>query len=290
MSLEEARATNTHGTGQLLELAGKCSRLQKFAYVSTVYVAGRSTGRFPEVPRCPDKGFVNTYQQSKFEAEELVVRAMTEIPAVIFRLSTIIGEAATGRVRQLNYVHQLLKLLPHGHNLPMMPCDPRAPADLITIEWAVAALAYLFEVGFVPGQVYQVCACPEASLTIGRLIDLTLDIYASHPAVQKWQPIRLPRRVELTTWEEYVKHTLPHADIILKELLRVLSYFAAHLALFQAFENRLTLAGLNGSGLALPPVRDCYERMVRYCLDTNWGRRMRVTTPRPQNDAAPILA
>jgi hypothetical protein len=40
-------------------------------------------------------------------------------------------------------------------------------------------------------------------------------------------------------------------------MLRVLSYFAPHLALFQAFENRLTLARLSGSGLTLPPVRAC---------------------------------
>jgi long-chain acyl-CoA synthetase len=273
-SLQESRATNVQGTGKLLLLARRCPRLKKFAYVSTVFVAGRSTGRFPETPRRPDNGFVNAYQQSKWEAEQLVIRAMDDIPAAIFRLSTIIGDAATGRVRQFNYIHQLLKLLPHGHNLPIMPCQPEAPVDLIGTEWAVGALAYLFEFGFVPRQIYQVCAGPDASLTTGQLIDLTVDIYANHPAARKWQPIMLPRRVDLATWEGYVRRTLPRADIILKELLRTLSLFAAHLALFQVFENRLTLGDLKESGLALPRVRDCYERMVRYCLDTNWGRQM----------------
>jgi nucleoside-diphosphate-sugar epimerase len=275
--LEEARAANSGGTGQLLALARQCPRLKKFAYVSTVYVAGRSTGRFPEAPCFSNQGFVNTYQQSKFEAEQQVLGAMAEIPAAIFRLSTIIGDAATGRVQQFNYIHQLLKLLPHGDNLSIMPCDPKAPIDLITIDWVGAALAYLFEFGFVPGRVYQVCAGPEASLKLAQLIDLTLDIYASHPAYRKWQPIVLPKGVDLATWEEYVKQALPNADIIRKELFRVLSYFAGHLALFQAFENRRTLAGLKGSGLSLPPIRGCYERMVRYCLDTNWGRNKRAT-------------
>ena len=279
LSLQEARSVNTYGTEHLLSFARKCPRLEKFAYVSTVYVAGRSTGRFPEAPRCADNGFVNAYQQSKFEAEESVVRAMAEIPAVIFRLSTIIAQSATGRVQQFNYVHQLLKLLPHAHHLTMMPCEPRAPVDLITSDWAVAALAYLFEFGFAAGRVYHVCAGPEVSLTMERLIDLTLDIYADHPAFRWWQPITLPRQVDLATWEEYVRQVLPRADVVLRELLRVLGYFAAHLALFQAFENRLTLEGLKGSGLMLPPIRDCYERMVRYCLETNWGRNMTKATP-----------
>jgi hypothetical protein len=58
----------------------------------------------------------------------------------------------------------------------------------------------------------------------------------------------------------------------------VLSSFVLHLALYQAFENQLTLAGLNPRGLTLPPGRDCYERMVCYCLDTNWGKQMRAAT------------
>jgi nucleoside-diphosphate-sugar epimerase len=271
LPLEESRAVNTQGTNQLLELARRCRRLRKFGYVSTVYVAGRSAGRFSETPRCADQGFINTYQQSKWEAEQLIVRAV-ELPAAIFRLSTIMSDGATGHVQQFNYLHQLLKLLPHAHRLPMMPCLPQAPADLITADWAVPALAHLFEFGFVPGRIYQVCAGPEASLKIGQLIDLTLDIYAKHPAARKWQPIVLPEQVDLATWENYLRQALPKADMVLKELLRVLSHFAGHLALIQEFENRLTLAGLYGSGLVLPPARDCYQRMVRYCLDTNWGR------------------
>jgi nucleoside-diphosphate-sugar epimerase len=284
-ALEEARTANTHGTAQLLEMARRCRRLEKFGYVSTVYVVGRCTGRFPETPICPDRGFVNNYQQSKFEAERLVIRAMAEIPAAIFRLSTIIGDAATGRVRQFNFIHLLLRLLPHANLLPMIPGEPLAQVDLITGEWAVAVLAHLFEFGFAPGQFYHVCAGPDASLTTRQLIDLTLETYASHHAGRKWQPITLPGQVDLATWARYVAHARGHADIIFRELLRVVGYFAAHLALFQTFENRRTLAGLTGTDLRLPPIRDSYERVIRYCLDTNWGRRTIATMPIPRFQA-----
>jgi nucleoside-diphosphate-sugar epimerase len=272
-TLAEARATNTDGTAKLVDLAKTCRSLEKFGYVSTVYVVGRSTGRFPEAPCWPDKGFVNAYQQSKCEAEQMVVQAMNEIPAAIFRLSSIIGDAATGHVRQFNYIHQLLKLLPYGSILPMIPCEPSAPADIITTDWAEAALAYLFEFGFVPGQAYHVCAGPERSIKIGRLVELSLDIFASHPGGQRSQPITLPRQVDLATWEEYVKQTRPNANSVLGELLRVLNYFAAHLALHQVFENDRTSGSLREGGVMLPPMADCYARMVRYCLDTNWGRQ-----------------
>ena len=78
--------TNTVGTHNLLTFARSCRRLEKLAHISTVYVVGRSTGYFDEAPLRHDNGFCNTYQWSKYEAEELVVQAMRDLPAAIFRL------------------------------------------------------------------------------------------------------------------------------------------------------------------------------------------------------------
>ena len=48
ISLGQSRAVNTEGTRNLLNLARECRQLQKFVYISTVYVAGRSAGVFCE--------------------------------------------------------------------------------------------------------------------------------------------------------------------------------------------------------------------------------------------------
>jgi nucleoside-diphosphate-sugar epimerase len=272
LPVEQARAANVTPTLHLLELARRCRRLQKFAHISTVYVAGRRSGVIAEERLSAHNGFLNTYQQSKYEAEELVFRFMGEVPAVIFRLSSIIGDSTTGRVRQFNHVHQLLRLLPRNV-LPLAPGDPQAPVDLISSDWAVAALAYLFENRFVPGRVYQLCAGPDASLTVSQMIDLTVDLMESHPACRRNGRIRLPKLVTLAEYQRFVEQTRRSGDVLLNELLRVLGYFLPHLGLFQAFENRNTAAALQGSGLALSPIRSYYDKVVRYCLDTDWGRR-----------------
>jgi len=93
LSLECARAVNTEGTRNLLKLASECGNLRKFAHLSTVYVAGREIGHFREGPIRHQSGFCNTYQQSKYDAEQLVLRAMNELPVAIFRLSSIIGDS-----------------------------------------------------------------------------------------------------------------------------------------------------------------------------------------------------
>lgn len=272
LSLECARAVNTEGTRNVLRLASECRRLQKFAHVSTVYVAGRSIGHFREEPLCHQSGFSNTYQQSKYEAEELVSRAMTELPAAIYRLSSIIGDSRTGVVQQFNYVHQVMRLFPQNV-LPIAPGHPDAPVDLIATDWAVAALAYLFESAFIPGGIYHICAGPERSLTVREMIGLTVSMFESHPIGRKWLPIRVPELVSLPRYEDFVEERSRDGDKLLNELLRILGYFLPHLAMFQAFDNRNVVSALAGSGLEFPPIRTYYRKVVSYCLEMNWGRR-----------------
>src|ERR1051326_5955366 len=105
LPIDQARATNTAGTRRLLALARQCKRLEKFAHISTVFVAGKHRGEVCEEQLAEPAGFLNSYQQSKHEAEQLVFQAMRDVPAAIFRLSSIISDS-TGAVRQFNYFHR----------------------------------------------------------------------------------------------------------------------------------------------------------------------------------------
>jgi nucleoside-diphosphate-sugar epimerase len=271
LSLESARAVNTKATENLLNLASKCHNLQKFAHISTVYVVGRSTGCFPEGSICHQSGFFNTYQQSKYEAEELVSQVMNDLPAAVFRLSSIIGNSCSGVVRQFNYVHRLIRLFPQNV-LPMAPGLPDAPIDFVASDWAIPALAYLFDSAFVPGRFYNICAERAHSLSLQEMINLTLSIFESHPIGRKWLPIRVPRLVSLSVYEEFVEQRRRDGDKLLNDLLRILGYFLPHLALVQVFDNRNVTDALMRSDLEFPPAREYYGKVVQYCLDTDWGR------------------
>src|SRR5690242_13708748 len=71
ISLEESRRTNVGGTETLLHFADGCSRIEKFAHMSTAYVSGGRNGHILEEAAKPGP-FFNPYQQSKFEAEQVV--------------------------------------------------------------------------------------------------------------------------------------------------------------------------------------------------------------------------
>jgi nucleoside-diphosphate-sugar epimerase len=279
LPLETARAVNTDGTRKVLELARRCRKLAKLAYVSTVYVAGRTSGVIAEVPaRRPVDGFCNSHQQSKHEAEALVLAAMADVPAAIYRLSLVAGDSRTGRVLQWNHVHQLMKLFPQNI-LPVIPADPAAPVDLIATDWALPALAHLFDERFVAGDIAQICAGRDASLTVRDLIDLTKCAYERHPLGRQWQPIRTPDFATLSEFEAYAERHRQTKDRLFSELLRILSYFLPHLGIYQAFDNRVALERLANSGLQLPLIRDYYERIIAYGLDTAWGKHPRAHPP-----------
>ena len=116
--LEESRLANTIGTAQMLEFAAECPELKRFAYVSTAFVAGRATGEMLERDNGAGAGWVNAYEQSKYEAECLVRSSATSW--VIFRPSTLVCRGADGVVTQVNGVHRALRIY-HRGLAAMMP-------------------------------------------------------------------------------------------------------------------------------------------------------------------------
>lgn len=259
-----ARATNLDGTRRLLALARRCKRLEKFAHISTVYVAGKHSGVVPEARLEGTAGFLNSYQRSKYEAEQSVFDAMRDIPASIYRLSSIISDS-NGAVRQSNYFHGVLKMVPRNP-FPILPGKCDAPLDLIAIDWAAAALAQLFDFQFSPGRVHHVCAGPEASMTVGETIRTAYEVMNARRRSQALNPAVPPRLVDMDEFESYARRQARKGPSCVKQLLQIVRQFLPLLAIPQPFENRETLALLEKAGLSLPPVREYYPRVVEFCL------------------------
>ena len=196
---------------------------------------------------------------------------MAEIPCAIYRLSSILGDSRSGRVGQFNHVHQLMRLFPQNV-LPIMPAEPAAPVDLIATDWVIPALAHLFDASFTAGSVVQLCAGRDASLTVREVVDLTRRVFERHPLGRRWHPIRVPDFVPLAEFERYVERHRHTKDRLFGELLRILGYF------LPASRDR---AGVReprgdqrpgGQRRTVPLIREYYERIIAYGLDTGWAQ------------------
>src|SRR3989344_8938952 len=90
LPLDEAKRNNVDTTKVLLDFAKKCSNLKRFGFVGTAFVAGKRTGIILEDEFKHSKGFLNTYEESKYEAESLVRTKLNKLPIIILRPSLII--------------------------------------------------------------------------------------------------------------------------------------------------------------------------------------------------------
>lgn len=84
---------NVVGTQNVLAVAKGLPYLERFAYVSTAYVAGTNLGPIAEDEMPERIGFRNSYEDTKWQAEQTV--RLSKLPFVIFRPSIIMGDSKT---------------------------------------------------------------------------------------------------------------------------------------------------------------------------------------------------
>ena len=107
----ESARTNVESLKEILNLA-EYSEGSFFHYVSTAYVAGRTSAICHEAPADTD-GFANVYEETKALAERQVAAgcAAKDIPYTILRPSIVNGDSQTGRTNRFNALYYHVKSL-----------------------------------------------------------------------------------------------------------------------------------------------------------------------------------
>lgn len=263
--LDQARLVNRDGTARLLELAADCPRVQRFAFVSTAFVAGRRTGVVPESAEGASTeaiGWVNAYERSKSEAESLVRAARRDW--VILRSSTVACDDASGAVTQRNAVHQALRLF-HDGLAAMIPGVPESALDVVPTSYVADAIARLALRGDIDGATVHLCAGAGA-MPLGELLD---DCHARWSSDASWRRRRIapPARADLETWGLFAQAVEETGHPRLRRVTRALTHFLPQLALPKRFDTAHAESLL---GTAAPPVRDYWGRMIDHLLQTGW--------------------
>jgi long-chain acyl-CoA synthetase len=265
--LEPARATNVEGTRHLLDVSEAWSRMERFAFASTAFVAGCRTGLILESDDRCEAGWANAYEQSKWEAEQLVRASGRD--AVIFRSSTIVCDSMDGEVSQYNAVHRALRLY-HNGLAPMMPGSESSPVDLVPADFVCDAIARLALCGEMAGQTLHLCAGAGA-IPLGELLDVTYEIWA-RSSEWKRRGILRPALADLATYRLFEESVEETADARLRQVMRSLSYFVPQLALPKRFDTTHADAAL---GTPAPPVRSYWARVIEHLLTTRWAASLR---------------
>jgi thioester reductase-like protein len=245
LPLDEARSINLDGTRRMLELAHECSRLDVYGHVSTAYVAGSHDGRFAEADLDVGQRFHNSYERSKFEAEQLV-RASDGIPYTIMRPSIVVGDCRSGWTSAFNVLYWPLRAFARGL-FTTVPGVPAAPVDVVSIDYVADAIYELCTVGGT-SETYHLTAGVDAS-TIGEIAQLA-SRYFRRP-VPEFASLRAGGPDEFEHGRAYFP------------------YFSTG----ARFDDALTRARLDPAGIHVTPLADYLDRLLDFATRSRWGKR-----------------
>jgi thioester reductase-like protein len=265
LSLERSREINVEGTRRMLEFGELCREhggLAHFAYVSTAYVAGTHEGEFTEDDLDVGQDFHNSYERSKFEAEQLVRRHADRLPIQIFRPSIIVGEHSSGWTMSFNVLYSPLKAFARGA-LPAIPADPDAPVDVVPVDYVADAV---FQLANRPaqrgGETYHLVAGSGAT-TVGRLVDLFASYLGRRP------PLVIPPRLYARLVHPLLIRVRGARNRRALEEMRV---FFPYFSMRVNYGDRRTRNRLAPLGIEPPPLEGYYHQLIDFALRAKWGR------------------
>jgi nucleoside-diphosphate-sugar epimerase len=263
-SIDQSRFVNTLGAYHAAEIASGCERLERFVMVSSAFVAGRNTGAMLERDNGRDHGFVNAYEQSKYEAESCIRK--TRLPWTIVRPSTMVCGGMEGDVQQVNAVHRALRVY-HRGLAAMIPGDREHRLDMTTSGYVTAAIARLALDERATGQTVHLCS-GRAALTLGELVDTAYDVWSEQA---DWRRRGVERAIvtDAETYALFERAVNETGDARLRAILASLSHFLPQLTLPKIFDTTVADALL---GEPAPPPATYWKPMLRSLVARNWGQ------------------
>ncbi len=259
--LEAARAANVEGTRHLIDLAGDTDA--RFCLVSSAFVAGCRTGEIPELEgRSLGAGWVNAWEQSKWEAERIVRESRMDF--VILRPSAVICDDLTGHVTRHHAFHHALRLI-HSGLVPLLPGRAESPIDVVPADYvasAIASLAFRPDAG---GTTLHLCA-GAGSATLGEIMEWSWDVWSRDPMWRK-RSVIAPAFTDLSMWRLFELAVEEASDARLSQITRSMTDLAPRLALETRFDTARADAIL---GHTAPPVAAYWHNLVANLVGHHW--------------------
>jgi len=253
----ELRRVNVDGTRNVLELCRAARRLSRLSYFSTAFVSGTRVGVILEDELSVGQRFHNAYEETKYQAELLVRRAQSELPATVLRPSIVVGDSRTGEIDRFDGPYALAILLvasPLAVPLPL-PGDAVAPLNVVPVDFVVdAAVAISRHPAGAGRTVHLVDPAPLSARRVYELI--------AARAGKRLPPVSVPQRAFQALLQ------LPLLERLSRTHRPAIEY-VSHLAIYNC---RTLLDLLDGSGIRCPPIPSYLDRLIEF-VQASFARR-----------------
>jgi thioester reductase-like protein len=253
----DLRRIHVEGTRNVVELCQAAPGLRRLNHFSTAYVSGDRVGVILEDELSMGQRFHNGYEETKYQAELLVRRAQSTLPATIYRPSIVVGDSRTGEIDRFEGPYALAILLvasPLAVPLPL-PGDAVAPLNVVPVDFVIDAARSIAEHPRAVGRtVHLVDPSPLSARRVYEMI--------AARAGKKLPPVSVPARafqalLQLPMFERFSGVHRPAIE------------YVNHLAIYNC-RNLLEL--LDGTGIQCPPIASYLDRLIEY-VAASYARR-----------------
>ncbi|RKD73424.1 thioester reductase-like protein [Sinobaca qinghaiensis] len=250
VSYHYAYSVNVTGTRMMNDWVKQLSRLKRYTYFSTAYIAGKREGNIFESQLNEQQYFKNNYEQTKFQGEFLVEKMMQgTVPVTIIRPGIIMGDSITGETDKFDGFYYLIKAMrnPTQAAFRGYTGSGEAEGNFVPIDYVVRASLYLAHEAKGENHTYHLTdPNPYKMKEIQRM--LALEIHGKEP--KRKVPISILRML-LSTGAIRRKLGIP------KETLDYFEYKAS-------FDTTRARKDLEGSGIECPDLKERIAPAVHY--------------------------
>ena len=154
----------------------------------------------------------------------------------------------------------------------MVPGERDSAVDLISFDYAVAALEELFARRFESGSVSHIAAGRAASLPLQAFLELCAATFRDEVPDWSRRGTEVPPIVPLRTYKQLERTVEQTADVFYSRVMTAMSRFVPQLAYPKVFATERTLKRLSRAGLRPQPLQTWLPAVLRHCVRTGWGR------------------
>ncbi|MAE66874.1 MAG: UDP-glucose 4-epimerase [Phycisphaeraceae bacterium] len=270
-SLDDAKRDAVGSAEQILafcDRAAGAGAFSKLEYVSTVGVAGRTAGTVPERFLDAPPGFHNTYENAKWEAEEILRSGIGQgLAATIHRPSMVVGDSRSGRVRRFQVFYYLAELFTGHATWGFVPATGDARLDLVPCDYVARAIMHCCDDADSAGRVLHHCSGPDGAAPISELSVQLREMLAPYRRSQK--RVRVMSHKVLRGAIPLIALLVPPAA---RRRLKALPYFLDYLDETQTFTNTESRRYFDQAGIALPSINSYLGAVVKYYCEMTFGQ------------------
>jgi thioester reductase-like protein len=256
---EVAQKVNVEGTGNVLDLCLAAERLERHAYVSTAYVAGRRHGVVYEHELAMGQDFKNHYESTKWQAEVWVRETTDRVPTTILRPAIVVGDSRTGETEKFDGPYYILRTIARAERLGRAVTQfgaADAPFNVVPVDFVVAAIA---ETAFLPEAAGETLHLVDPDPLLASELVATLSrAYCGREPKGKVPPGLVELGLRSKRMREFFGGTPRESVAYLNHSVR--------------FDTRRAVEVLAPLGLAPPHFTEYVDAMVRY-FKANEARR-----------------